>query len=412
MKTILILKLLITLSIIDHLKISTNIEYNKLDTKLVKHLIQNKLEVLFPTFKISDLLYLVELILSEIAEGNLNFKPRGGVAAPGYEGEAAEAPFRDNNKLPERAGQSPDPSLPQAAERPGAIQSSLDYVNSISLEITIEEDKLEELISSDSLDKSELIILECLKKLNNNRDINYTDFPISIYFNSLSDRPLILKQLNNKSGIYCWYCKPTGNMYVGSAVNLRARTSDYYQASYIEDRKHLPIIRAMEKYGRDNFSLIILEYTNKDNLIRSEQYWIDSITPGYNILTTAGSWSNHHHSEEAKLKISNFRTDKSHTEEVKKLMSLTRQKEDNPFYGKTHSEETKNLMKAYQSSRSVDPNPGIFVNLYSSENKLLREFKSIREAAKYFKADTRTINRYLNSNKLFRGEYYLRNKDI
>ena len=89
-------------------------------------------------------------------------------------------------------------------------------------------------------------------------------------------------------------------MYVGSAVNLRARTSDYYQTSYIEDRKHLPIIRAIEKYGRNNFSLIILEYTNKDNLIRSEQYWIDSITPGYNILTTAGNWSNHHHSEETK----------------------------------------------------------------------------------------------------------------
>lgn len=93
-------------------------------------------------------------------------------------------------------------------------------------------------------------------------------------------------------------------------------------------------------------------------------------------------------------------------------MSLTRQKEDNPFYGKTHSEETKNLMKAYQSSRSVDPNPGILVNLYSSENKLLQEFKSIREVAKYFKADTRTINRYLDSNKLFRNEYYLRSKNV
>jgi hypothetical protein len=120
MKTILIIKLLITLSIIDYLKSSPNIEYSKLNIELVKHpgagepplaprrrrappgLIQNKLEMLFPTFKISDLLYLVELILSETAEGNLNFK---------Y-----------NNKL--------------------LVQSSLDYVNNISLEITIEEDKL------------------------------------------------------------------------------------------------------------------------------------------------------------------------------------------------------------------------------------------------------------------------------
>jgi group I intron endonuclease len=373
MKTILIIKLLITLSIINYLKSSSNIEDSKLDIELIKHLIQNKLEMFFPTFKISDLLYLVELILSETTEGNLNFKC--------------------NNKLP--------------------IQSSLNYANSISLKITIEEDELTKLISSDNSDKSESIILECLKRLNQeNTDMKHLDFPISIYFDSTLDRPLILKQLNNKSGIYCWYCKPSGNMYVGSAVNLRTRTSDYYQASYIKNRKHLPIIRAMQKYGMDQFSLIILEYTNKDNLIRSEQYWIDFITPGYNILTTAGNWSNHHHSEEAKLKISNSRTGKSHTEEVKRLISLTRQKEDNPFYGKNHSKETKDLLRVYQSLRSVDPNPGFSVNLYSSENKLLLVFKSIRETAKYFKADTRTINRYLDSNKLFRGKYYLRNKDI
>jgi group I intron endonuclease len=373
MKIILIIKLLITLSIINHLKISPNIDYTKLDTELVKHFIQNKLEMLFPTFKINDLMYLVELILSETTGGNLNFKC--------------------NNKL--------------------LVQSSLDYANSISLEITIEENKLVELIHSELSEESKSIILGCLKRLNNNNnDVEYTDFPISIYFDSLLDRPLILKQLNKKSGIYCWYCKPTGNMYVGSAINLRTRTSDYYQKSYIKNRGHLPIIRAMEKYGRNNFSLIILEYTNKNNLIRSEQYWIDFITPGYNILTTAGDWSNHHHLEEAKLKISNYRTNKSHTEEVKELMSLTRRKEDNPFYGKSHTKETKNLMKAYQSSRSVDPNPGVLVNLYSSKNELLQVFKSIRETAKYFKADTRTINRYLNSNQLFRGKYYLGIKDI
>lgn len=64
MKTILIIKLLITLSIINHLKISENIEYSKLDTELIKHLIQNELKMFFPTFNIDDLLYLVELSLS------------------------------------------------------------------------------------------------------------------------------------------------------------------------------------------------------------------------------------------------------------------------------------------------------------------------------------------------------------
>lgn len=372
MKTILIIKLLITLSIFEHLKVSPNFDYSKLDIELVKSLVQNKLKVLFSAHRISDLLHLVGLILSEITEGNLNFK--------------------NHNKSP--------------------ILNSLDFANSISLEISVDENKLNSVISSDDSNKSGLVILQCLKKLINNNDEEYTDFPISIYFNSLSDRLLILKQLKNRGGIYCWYSKQTGKMYVGSAVNLRARTNDYYQASYVKDRKHFPIIRAMEKYGRDNFSLIILEYTNKENLLRSEQYWIDSITPSYNILTVAGSWSNHHHTEDAKLKMSKARIGKTHTEEVKKLMSLSRRKENNSFFGKTHSQETKDLLSAYRLLRTSDPNPGFLVDLYSSDNKLLASFKSIREAAKHFKADTRTINRYLNSNKLFRGEYYLRNKDI
>nr|UVN15649.2 GIY-YIG endonuclease [Gongronella sp. w5] len=366
MKTILIIKLLITLSIIDYLSNHSNIKYNKLDIKLIKRLIKNPLKILFPTYKISELLYLVELILSESTESNFNLL---------------------NNKLP--------------------TQNSLDYVNKISLNFKIKENELNKLISSNNLEKSDKFILECLKRFNNN-NMDNTDFPISIYFDSILDRPLILNQLKNKSGIYCWYCKPTGNMYVGSAVNLRTRTNDYYQESYIKDREHLPIIRAMEKYGRNNFSLIILEYTNKINLIRSEQYWIDFITPSYNILTIAGNWSNHQHSEDSKLKISKSRIGKFHTEEVKKLMSSTRQKENNPFYNKTHTQETKDLMKAYQSSRNNDPNPGFLIDLYSSENNLLMSFKSIREITKFFKADTRTIKRYLESNELFRGEYFIK----
>jgi hypothetical protein len=55
-------------------------------------------------------------------------------------------------------------------------------------------------------------------------------------------------------------------------------------------------------------------------------------------------------------------------------------------------------MSAYQSTRIVDPNPGIFINIFSLDNNLLFTFKSIRETAKYFKADIRTINRYLDSN--------------
>lgn len=376
MKTILIIKLLITLSIINNLKTTKNFSLNKLNIKFIQELIKNKLEILFPNSNINDLLYLVKLILLEI-----NFEE-----------------FNTNN----------DNNSTKLFDK-----NSLDYVNSISLEVNIQENKLIELISFDHLNNFESIILECLKRLNQeNTNIKYLDFPILIFSNSLLSKKIISKQLNNRSGIYCWYCKPTGNMYVGSAVDLKARTSDYYQFSYIKNRKHLPIIRAMQKYGMDQFCLIILEFNNKQSLIRSEQYWIDFITPSYNILTIAGSWLGNKHLEETKQKISTTIKGKNHKLETKLNISLTRQKKDNPFYGKTHSLESKTIMSAYQSKRIVDPNPGISINVFSLDNNLLFTFKSIRETAKYLKADTRTINRFLDSNQLFRGEYYLRSKDI
>lgn len=376
MKTILIIKLLITLSIINYLKTTKNFELNKFNIEFIQELIKNKLEILFPNSNINDLLYLVKLILLEI-----NFEE-----------------FNTNN----------DNNSTKLFDK-----NSLDYVNSISLEVNIQENKLIELISFDHLNNFKSIILECLKRLNQeNTDIKYLDFPILIFSNSLLSKKIISKQLNNRSGIYCWYCKPTGNMYVGSAVDLKARTSDYYQFSYIKNRKHLPIIRAMQKYGMDQFCLIILEFNNKQSLIRSEQYWIDFITPSYNILTVARSWLGNKHLEETKQKISTTIKGKNHKLETKLNISLTRQKKDNPFYGKTHSLESKTIMSAYQSKRIVDPNPGISINVFSLDNNLLFTFKSIRETAKYLKADTRTINRFLDSNQLFRGEYYLRSKDI
>ena len=93
--------------------------------------------------------------------------------------------------------------------------------------------------------------------------IKYLDFPILIFSNSLLSKKIISKQLNNRSGIYCWYCKPTGNMYVGSAVDLKARTSDYYQFSYIKNRKHLPIIRAMQKYAKLIHSIFLHSSNNR-----------------------------------------------------------------------------------------------------------------------------------------------------
>jgi group I intron endonuclease len=54
-----------------------------------------------------------------------------------------------------------------------------------------------------------------------------------------------------------------------------------------------------------NFSLIILEYTNSEDLISCEQKWIDLLKPKYNILSTAGNSKGYIHSKESIEKIRN-----------------------------------------------------------------------------------------------------------
>jgi group I intron endonuclease len=94
---------------------------------------------------------------------------------------------------------------------------------------------------------------------------------IKTYKDPLNQRDLIRKENIEKTGIYAWYNNLNGKFYIGSGDLLYLRISDYYQKWYMESRKSLYIVRALSKYGMDNFTLFILEYTNKDKLIECEQ---------------------------------------------------------------------------------------------------------------------------------------------
>jgi group I intron endonuclease len=49
------------------------------------------------------------------------------------------------------------------------------------------------------------------------------------------------------------------------------------------------IYKALLKYGYSNFNLEILEYSNKEFLIKKEQFFLDNLKPSYNICKIAGS---------------------------------------------------------------------------------------------------------------------------
>jgi group I intron endonuclease len=222
--------------------------------------------------------------------------------------------------------------------------------------------------------------------------------PVKFYDNAEELKSLILLDNKNKSGIYKWENKISGEFYIGSAVDLNKRMLEYYRESYIThpSRGKSIICFALVKYGYSNFSLSILEYCDRDQVISREQFYLDLLNPPYNILKYAYSSEGYKHTLEAIQKMS-----------LAKKGKFT--KEDNSFYGKTHTEEVKELMSQAALKR-IKPNNAKPVFLKDLNNNIIGDFQSMTELSLYLKADKATLSKYRDSNKLFRNLYFISSK--
>jgi group I intron endonuclease len=267
---------------------------------------------------------------------------------------------------------------------------------------------------------------------------NYTTLSDNILYNNISQvkvyadaynmRKIILKENKGKSGIYMLTNKLTNDIYIGQSKDISKRFRNYFNISYIKSKSSFIISRALIKYGYSNFSVTILEYCDKSDLIMREQYYFDKLNPEYNILKIAGSSRGYKHLEETKMKISKslkgiYTKEKSalfgrtHTKETKKLMSLKKSKKDNPFFGKTHNKDSIELMRQKALGRihsektklkmsAVRGNPVDIYEKCSSERlKLIGSFVSVRRASKFLEISGSTVIKYMNSGELFKGRY-------
>lgn len=151
-------------------------------------------------------------------------------------------------------------------------------------------------------------------------------YPKFIQYDPSTQKTLLLQELKNKAGVYCWYNTSRDLFYIGSSDNLRQRMYCYLSLAFLTSRKDSSIIhRALLKYGFSSFVLLILETLEpgkKEQLVELEQRAIDLCKPSYNILTTAGSSLGFKHALESLAK-----------------MSGVKKGELNPMFGKEKSPE-------------------------------------------------------------------------
>lgn len=219
----------------------------------------------------------------------------------------------------------------------------------------------------------------------------------------------IYRELRKKSGVYVFINNITKELYVGSSINLTKRMVSYYYYYNSDKPSKLVIIRAMKKYGLDNFSLGIKEFCKQyPEICRNlEQKWIDHYKPEYNVLTTAGNSFGYKHSVETINKL-------------KEILS----KENHPKFGSTTSVETKMAIsegiKNYYLNNShpskglkgkLSPQYGIggkFVFCYSKTDEEL-VFPSINATKQHFKVRWSYIKDNLDTGKwvTLQGEEWL-----
>ena len=85
---------------------------------------------------------------------------------------------------------------------------------------------------------------------------------------------------NKIAGVYKITNTITGDFYIGSSKDIKLRWSIHKTPYTIKQHSNVKLYKAMAQYGRDNFTIEVIEKTN--NLREREQYWIEYLKPVYN----------------------------------------------------------------------------------------------------------------------------------
>jgi len=206
---------------------------------------------------------------------------------------------------------------------------------------------------------------------------------VRVFENPTTDRKEISLFLKGKSGVYLWLHKTNGKYYIGSSVNLRYRFYDYFSSSYFAKSGNTIIANAISKYGLDAFEFMVLEFTEKEDALLREQFFMDTLKPKYNILETAGSTLGFKPTVETRTKLSEA------------------------ALGRTHLLET--IAKISESQKNNKNNPGFPLIVKDLTTKTTTEYENMTKAASKLGFSRTTLSMGLKKNNgtsfIVKGRY-------
>lgn len=166
------------------------------------------------------------------------------------------------------------------------------------------------------------------------------------------------------SGIY--KININNKCYIGSAVNIKHRWMRHKTQLINQTHHSILLQRAYNKYQDITFE--IMEECPKEELIKREQFWIDTLAPAYNVCKIAGSTLGCKLTEEQLKKRKELRTSPTFKEKLSKAAKK-----------RGVSEKTRNSLREAQETRKK------IIYEVNLDGEILREFKGIAELARYNK---------------------------
>lgn len=223
--------------------------------------------------------------------------------------------------------------------------------------------------------------------------------PVFVYSDIKSEKISILTDNKGKSGVYKWTNQVNGKIYIGSSVDLSKRLRNYFNISYLTGFKDIMIIyRALLAHGFDNFTLEILEHCKPSELINREQYYIDLLKPEYNILKVAGSSLGVKRSLETVAKIragALARSEEALAKNIEHLKILNASQKHKDHLAKLNA-------SLEHISKTAKP-----VWVINTDNGEKIEYRSLTQAAKFFKVHPETARRCIMGNKFLLNKYLI-----
>jgi group I intron endonuclease len=221
---------------------------------------------------------------------------------------------------------------------------------------------------------------------------------------------------NEKTGI----CK----VYIGSSKNLKSRKYEHFRTLENKSHNNKYLLRAYEKYGKDNFKFEHIKYIEKyedalkikEELLKWEQYYLNEfIINGkinyrrcYNITPTAGSNLGRKQSKQEIEKRIKYLKGRICKEETKVKISIAQKDKERPYsrgnkyaLGYRHTEQ--DLLKISIASKT---------RIYS-EDTLKKKSLSASKNNKWFTAISPLGEVYRSNNqRQFARDYNLESKSI